>query len=299
VSSPGARSYYDLEFPLNGLDPDTVEATLFEVGACSITLVDRGDEPVLEPKPGEIRLWSDTLVRALFDDSHDALRTLAQLAERLGMEVSAAARLRPVSDRNWERAWAVDWHSMRFGRRLWVCPTTAAAPDDPDAVVVRLDPGLAFGTGTHPTTALCLQILDSLPLARRTLIDYGCGSGILGIAALKLGARSVTAVDLDPQALIATRDNALRNGVSSAIDVQGVPARLSPASCVVANILAGPLIELAPLLMRACATDGELILSGLLKTQAYAVKAAYASGFDKVTTIGRDDWCCLHARRTT
>jgi ribosomal protein L11 methyltransferase len=130
------------------------------------------------------------------------------------------------------------------------------------------------------------------------MIDYGCGSGILGIAALKLGAVQVTAIDLDPQALLATRENAQRNGVSNSIDIQGVPATLTPAECVVANILAGPLIELAPLLTQACTAGGDLLLSGLLKTQADAVKAAYAAGFDRVQVIGQDDWCCIHARRT-
>jgi ribosomal protein L11 methyltransferase len=178
-----------------------------------------------------------------------------------------------------------------------VCPTSAELPPDPHAVVVRLDPGLAFGTGTHPTTALCLQILDSLPVSGRAVIDYGCGSGILGIAALKLGAVHVTAVDLDPQALLATRDNAVRNGVSSSIDVRGIDVELRPAFCVLANILAGPLIELAPRLTAACEPGGYLVLSGLLKTQAYAVKAAYAGAFDKVQTVERDDWCCLYARR--
>jgi len=299
VSAPGdaRRSFYDVELPLNDLDPDAVEEALLDLGASSITLVDRGDEPVLEPKPGEIRLWSDTLVRALFDDSHDALRTLAELAARLGAGAVADARVRPVAMRDWERAWLADWKPLRFGRRLWVCPTASDRPPDPDAVVVRLDPGLAFGTGTHPTTALCLQLLDSLPWPGRSLIDYGCGSGILGIAALKMGAARVQAVDLDPQALIATRENALRNGVSSALEVQGVPARLDRASCVVANILAGPLIELAPLLTEACEAGGDLILSGMLKPQAHAVKDAYASGFDQVQIIGRDEWCCLHARR--
>jgi ribosomal protein L11 methyltransferase len=164
-------------------------------------------------------------------------------------------------------------------------------------VVVRLDPGLAFGTGTHPTTALCLQILDSLPLMGRSMIDYGCGSGILGIAALKLGAAHVCAVDLDPQALLATRDNANANGVGSSIDVQGIEGSLQPAYCVVANILAGPLIELAPALTEACEAGGYLLLSGLLKTQAYAVKAAYGAAFDVVQVVERDDWCCIFARR--
>jgi ribosomal protein L11 methyltransferase len=289
---------YEIEFPLGGFDTDAVEEALLDIGAVSITFVDRGDEPVLEPKPGEIRLWSDTLVRGLFDAASDALSNIQRLGALLGPEITSAARLHSVEDRDWERVWLTDWTSMRFGRRLWVCPTAAPAPEDSEAVIVRLDPGLAFGTGTHPTTALCLQVLDSLPLSGRRIIDYGCGSGILGIAALKLGALHVTAVDLDPQALLATRENAERNGVSDSIDIQGVPANLTAAECVVANILAGPLIELAPLLTQACAAGGDLLLSGLLKTQAYAIKAAYADGFDRVQVIGRDDWCCIHARRT-
>jgi ribosomal protein L11 methyltransferase len=310
-------TFYEIEFPLANLNSETVEAALLEIGASSITFVDRGDEPVLEPMPGEIRLWSDTLVRALFQESSDAaasniaasgvaasdvLRNLDRLAAVLGPQITQTARVRRVEDRDWERVWLADWKSTCFGRRLWVCPTAAALPDDPNAVVVRLDPGLAFGTGTHPTTALCLQILDSLPVAGRRVIDYGCGSGILGIAALKLGAAHVTAVDLDPQALLATRDNAIRNGVSSSVDVQGVDAPgidggLQPAYCVMANILAGPLIELAPKLTAACEPGGYLLLSGLLKTQAYAVKAAYAAAFDRVQVVERDDWCCIYARR--
>jgi ribosomal protein L11 methyltransferase len=227
----------------------------------------------------------------------DAARNVDRLAAFLGPEVGAAASVRWVKDQDWERAWLADWKSMRFGRRLWVCPTAAAPPDDPDAVVVRLDPGLAFGTGTHPTTALCLQILESLPVAGRTVIDYGCGSGILGLAALKLGAAHVRAVDLDPQALLATRDNAIRNGVSAKIEVTGIDGALAQAYCVMANILAGPLIELAPKLTEACEPGGYLLLSGILKTQAFAVKAAYSSAFDMVQVVERDDWCCIYARK--
>src|SRR6202012_477299 len=184
-------SFYEIEFPLAALSSDAVEEALLEAGASSITFVDRGDKPVLEPKPGEIRLWSDTLVRALFQAYRDAALNLNALATALGPHVTQTARVRAVKDQVWERAWLTDWKSLRFGRRLWVCPRAADAPADPEAVVVRLDPGLAFGTGTHPTTALCLQILDSLPLLGRTMLDYGCGSGILGIAALKLGAAHV------------------------------------------------------------------------------------------------------------
>ena len=291
-------TFYEIEFPLAALSSDAVEAALLEVGASSITFVDRGDEPVLEPKPGEVRLWSDTLVRALFQESSDAALNLDRLASALGPHDTQTARVSAVQDQVWERAWLVGWKSLRFGRRLWVCPRAAEAPEDPQAIVVRLDPGLAFGTGTHPTTALCLQLLDSLPIEGRSVIDYGCGSGILGVAALKLGAAQVIAVDLDPQALIATRDNAHRNGVGSSITVQGIEAYLPSAFCVVANILAGPLIELAPKLTLACEPGGHLLLSGLLKTQAYAVKGAYASGFDMVQVIERDEWCCIHARRS-
>jgi ribosomal protein L11 methyltransferase len=290
---------YEIEFPLGALSPETVEDALTEVGSSSVTFSDRGDEPVLEPGPGEVRLWSDTQVRALFDDSHDALDCLARLAERLGPHIAATARVRAVENRDWERVWLRDWKAMRFGRRLWVCPTSEEPPSDPQAVVVRLDPGLAFGTGTHPTTALCLQMLDALPLAGRSVIDYGCGSGILGIAALKLGAAHVVGVDLDPQALIATRDNAARNGVADKLETQGVPATLVPASCVLANILAQPLIELEPILTAACEMRADLFLSGLLKSQAYAVRAAYSARFDIVQVFGREDWCCIHARRTS
>ncbi len=272
-------TFYEIEFPLASLNSEAVEAALVEAGASSITFVDRGDEPILEPLPGEIRLWGDTLVRALFQESSgapplaaasnaaasstaasndvasgagasraatcnavassaavsdatavEAARNLDRLATVLGPHITQTARVIRVVDRDWERVWLADWKPLRFGRRLWVCPTAAALPDDPDAVVVRLDPGLAFGTGTHPTTALCLQILDSVPVSGRTVIDYGCGSGILGIAALKLGAAHVTAVDLDPQALIATRDNAMRNGVSANIDVLGVDVQSSGAA---------------------------------------------------------------------
>jgi ribosomal protein L11 methyltransferase len=289
---------YEIEFPLASLNSEAVETALEEIGAISITFLDRGDEPVLEPKPGEIRLWSDTSVRALFDESHEATSTVGELASRLGAHITGSARLRAVENRDWERVWLQDWKSLRFGRRLWVCPTVEEAPRGPDAVIVRLDPGLAFGTGTHPTTALCLQLLDAFPLAGRSMIDYGCGSGILAIAALKLGASHAVAVDLDPQALLATRDNAIRNEVAERLQIQGVPASLSAADLVVANILAEPLIELFPVLRRACKPGADLVLSGLLKSQAYAVKAAYASGFDIVQVFGREDWCCIHARRT-
>jgi ribosomal protein L11 methyltransferase len=291
--------FYEIEFPLAALSSAQVEAALFEVGASSITFLDGGNEAVLEPKPGEIRLWSDTVVRALFDESHDAMQSLARLADQLGPHITACASVHAVEDQDWERAWLADWKPMRFGARLWVCPTEADAPREANAVVVRLDPGLAFGTGTHPTTALCLQFLDAIPLAGRSVIDYGCGSGILGIAALKLGASQVVAVDLDSQALLATRENAERNAVSAHLRTQAPSAALEPADLVLANILAEPLIELAPILTGACRIGGDLILSGLLRTQAHGVETAYSLAFDMVRVVGQDDWCCIHARRAS
>jgi ribosomal protein L11 methyltransferase len=291
--------FYEIEFPLAALSSAEVEAALFEVGASSITFLDGGNDPVLEPKPGEVRLWTDTVVRALFDESHDAMQSLGRLADRLGPHITACASVQSVKNQDWERAWLAGWKPMRFGVRLWVCPTEADAPREASTVVVRLDPGLAFGTGTHPTTALCLQFLDAMPLAGRSVIDYGCGSGILGIAALKLGASQVMAVDLDPQALLATRENAVRNAVSPRVRTQTAPAALEPADLVLANILAETLIELAPILTSACRIRGDLILSGLLHTQAYAVKAAYGSAFDMVQMVCQDDWCCIHARRAS
>jgi ribosomal protein L11 methyltransferase len=289
--------FYEIEFPLAGLGPDAVEQALLASGAQSITFVDGGDEPVLEPQPGEMRLWRDTLVRALFDAGSDAASSLGLLAASLGPQITRHARVRGVVDRVWERVWLADWKPMRFGSRLWVCPTSAQAPADPGAVVLRLDPGLAFGTGTHPTTALCLEALAGLDLTGKSLLDYGCGSGILGIASIKLGAAHVFAVDLDPQALMATGENARRNGVAGQVTTLDPMAPLPPCDCVVANILAATLLDLRPVLTGACKPGGDLLLSGVLCVQAGAVAAAYASDYALVRTTHRDDWCCVQGRR--
>lgn len=293
--------FYEIEFPLTGLNSETVEAALLACGAISVTYLDRGDEPVLEPLPGEVRLWSDTLVRALFDEDAvgsdaDAAETLRSLATHLSPQVAAAARVRAVADQAWERVWLADWKPMQFGRRLWVCPTSAARPLDPEAVVVWLDPGLAFGTGTHPTTALCLETLDALDLRQKSVVDYGCGSGILAIAALKLGARRAIGIDLDPQALLASRENAIRNGVSAKLDTQ-LPGEAASADCLFANILARPLIELQPTLAALIEPRGDLVLSGILGTQLTDVLAAYRPQFDIVACTQRDEWCCIRAQK--
>ena len=292
-------AFFEIELPLRGRDPQPVEAALTGAGATAISFLDRGDEPILEPRPGEFRLWADTVVRALFDDALDPAACLAHLAAALDPRVIADATLRRVADRAWEREWLKDWKPMRFGTRLWIVPTFAPAPQEPGAIVVRLDPGLAFGTGTHPTTALCLETLAALPLEGLDVLDFGCGSGILAIAALKLGAARARCVDLDPQALSATLANAAANGVAGRIDAAAAQSPLATFDCVLANILAGTLIEIRERLTAACRPGAALLLSGILASQVDPVIAGYRESFDIVGVSRRDDWCCIRARRRT
>ncbi|NNM62764.1 MAG: 50S ribosomal protein L11 methyltransferase [Steroidobacteraceae bacterium] len=289
--------FLEIEFPLEARDAEAVEAALLAAGAASISFFDRGDEPILEPRPGEVRLWSDTLVRALFDGTSDTDAWLCRLSALLGPELTESATLRHIADRAWEREWLRDWKALRFGPRLWVCPTSAAAPADPNAIVVRLDPGLAFGTGTHPTTALCLEALAKLELHGKSVLDFGCGSGILAIAALKLGAAHACCADIDPQALTATRQNAHANDVAARLETLDAQQPLPTAGCVLANILAGPLIEAHERLAAACTSGGDLLLSGILVAQQETVLAAYRASFDIVGVAQREDWCCVHGRR--
>jgi ribosomal protein L11 methyltransferase len=288
-------AHFEIEIPLGQLQSARVETALFDAGASAVTFVDGGDDAVLEPAVGEVRLWTQSLVRGLFDDSLDPTLCLAQLSASLG-DAAAIATIRRVAERPWEREWLKTWRPLRFGRRLWILPHGFTVPDQIDTVVVRLDPGLAFGTGTHPTTALCLEALDALPLTDRTLIDYGCGSGILAISALRLGAAHAIAIDIDPQALIATRDNAALNHVAGRLRVQAPGEDTEPADYVMANILAGPLTALSATLTSLCRPQGALLLSGILESQVNAVSDAYR-GFDIVSCSVRESWCCIEARR--
>jgi ribosomal protein L11 methyltransferase len=201
----------------------------------------------------------------------------------------------------WEREWLKDFHPMRFGQRLWICPGGQRPALDPAAAapcLIELDPGLAFGTGTHPTTALCLEWLDGATLQDRFVVDYGCGSGVLAIAALKLGACAALAIDIDPQALLATRENAARNDVSERLIVGGPDeAQRAPAEVLLANILAEPLLELAPALAERVAAGGAVVLSGILQRQAAPVASRYAAWFDMRPATVRDDWALLYGVR--
>ncbi len=290
--------FLQLILPIGAADPAPYEDALLAAGASSITLEDEGDDPVLEPLPGTTPLWPRVRLKALFDSDIDTDQLLLSLAAEFG-EVLSQARFETLADRAWEREWLKDFKPMRFGQRLWICPGgQIPTAEQPTAVMIELDPGLAFGTGTHPTTALCLEWLDAANVAGKRVIDYGCGSGILAIAAAKLGAAHVSAVDIDPQALIATRDNAERNGVAHLITPQLVEgASLAPADILLANILAGPLESLAPTFASLVPAGGRLVLSGILRNQAEAVATTYAPWFDIAPAVVRDDWARLDGVR--
>jgi len=287
--------HLQLTLDIGPRDPAAYEDALFALGALSVTLEDAADDPVLEPAPGATPLWPTVVVKALFDAAADPVAIVAALAAEL--PGGAVPRAEVVPDKAWEREWLRDFSPMRFGHRLWVCPGGMPA-GDAEAIRIELDPGLAFGSGTHPTTALCLEWLDAQPLAGASVVDYGCGSGILAIAAARLGARHVRAVDIDPQALIATVGNAVRNGVAHVIEATGDP-RLAPAGAdaLLANILAGPLVELAPRFAEAVTPGGRIALSGLLREQADAVTAAYRPCFHIGPAIERDGWMLLAGHR--
>jgi len=289
---------------LDGLSPDLVETILVRHGACSVTLSDGGDDPQLEPAPGETPLWRDTRITGLFDENADLDALESRLRAGLDVEVLPPSRIEALEERDWELEWRNDFAAMRFGDRLWVCPADSL-PDRRHGVgvVVRLDPGVAFGTGTHATTALCLEWLDGIDMHGKTILDYGCGSGILAIAALKLGAARAAVTDIDPQALAAARRNAARNGVADRLEVLDLANVAGRYDIVVANILAGPLVELAPELCAATAEGGHLVLSGLLARQRETLETAYAPfvRFDDVAQRVQDGqtWLRLSGSRVS
>ncbi|MBD3643164.1 MAG: 50S ribosomal protein L11 methyltransferase [Alcanivorax sp.] len=268
---------------------DAFQSALEDMGACAVTLTDGADQPVFEPPPGARPLWQNTVVSALFDADRDPALILAALQQQ-GLEAQAHHH-ETLDDQVWERAWMDDFAPMRFGERLWIVPSWSESPD-PEAVNLKLDPGLAFGTGTHETTALCLEWLDRADLKSKAVLDFGCGSGVLAIAALLLGAGNATGTDIDPQALTASEDNARNNGVADGLSLylpENLPADYR-CDVLVANILAGPLIDLAGQLAGYCRPGGSLALSGILAEQAESVRAAYTPWFDLNPTTQQGDW---------
>lgn len=269
---------------------------LTQAGALAVTLHDAGDAPLLEPGPGETPVWPETIVVGLFEADCDMVSVLEFLNTSEGHELQY--QLEPLEDKDWERTWMDNYHPMSFGNRLWICPSWAKPPQ-PDAINLMLDPGLAFGTGTHPTTSLCLEWLDQHDVSGLEVIDYGCGSGILAIAAALLGAKHVWAIDHDPQALMATQANARQNQVEKQITV-GQPDELPDlkSKLILANILAGPLMSLAPVLAEHTKFDGHLVLSGLLAKQAAEVAEHYQPWFTMQAPREKEDWVLLEGKKT-
>lgn len=269
-----------------------------ELGAVSVTYSDAEDEPVYEPAIDQTQIWSSTRVTALFElDSDPAVVQTLVFNEFIGHPLSAWHE-EVLQDQAWERAWMEHFQPMLFADRLWICPS-GQERDQAGTVCMTLDPGLAFGTGTHPTTALCLEWLASHDLTGQVVIDYGCGSGILAVAALLLDAAEAHGLDIDPQALTATQYNAEKNGVEAGIRYY-LPEQFTPftADVVLANILAKPLIELAPGIAALVKPGGQLILSGILNEQADSVAEAYRrQGLLVDAAVSREDWCRLDARK--
>lgn len=277
----------------------SVESTLMDAGALSVTIKDAADDPILEPAIGTTPLWENAIITGLFDNTMEQDSLVASLRSALPKNCEVSAET--LDDKDWTRAWMDNYKAMQFGKRLWVCPRHLEPPD-PAAVNLRLDPGLAFGTGTHPTTALCLTWLDENITQQNNILDYGCGSGILAIAALLLGAHHADCVDIDEQAIIVTVENTKTNNVESKTKAMMVKQFESTENnqkydVVLANILSGPLIELAPTLQNYVKKDGDIVLSGILQEQATQTKQSYARYFEMDDIKVEDDWVMLHGRK--
>lgn len=276
------------------------ENCLFSAGAQTVTLTDAADQPILEPGVNEIPLWNAVIVTGLFNFDNNQQSLLDNIKICMA-DVTYSCSAEILEDQNWTRAWMDHYHAMPFGGRLWVCPLHIEPPE-PTAINLRLDPGLAFGTGTHPTTSLCLHWLDQNIKTQGTLLDYGCGSGILAIAACMLGTQRADGVDIDPQALLATHSNAEINHVDNKIktylpeDFQKQHSK-TQYDIVVANILSGPLAELSATLAGHTKTHGHIVLSGILKEQAESVLEAYGNFFTMDTPKFEEDWVLLHGTK--
>ncbi|VAW69092.1 Ribosomal protein L11 methyltransferase [hydrothermal vent metagenome] len=271
---------------------DKAEQALLDAGALSVTFSDAEDKPVLEPLPGQTPLWENIILTGLFDADINT-KALKQ-SVIAGSEGLSSIKIEALEDKDWVRAWMDDYKPMQFGSRLWVCPKHIAPPE-PNAINLMLDPGLAFGTGTHPTTALCLEWLDAATINNKQILDFGCGSGVLAIAALLLGATHCDATDIDPQAITASSDNALANKVNNKLKlylVDDMPAEQSRNTydIVLANILAGPLTELAEQLSGYCKPAGYIVLSGILESQSEKIIKAYAPWFNLEPVKLKGDW---------
>jgi len=289
-------AWLQISITTNKQNIELAENILLAQGAYTVTLKDAADEPILEPEPGTTPMWQNAVVTGLFDGTENREKLLREINSKIsGSEHTTQAEI--LEDQQWDRAWMSNFQPMQFGARLWVCPWHLDPPD-PTAINLRLDPGLAFGTGTHPTTALCLRWLEQHAQPPQTLLDYGCGSGILAIAALLLGIEQVDGVDIDPQALEASLSNAEANKVADKLNLYRVE-QFQPQKydVVMANILSGPLINLAATFANHTETGGHIVLSGILTEQADEVTAAYSKYFAMKAPQHEEDWVMLHGLR--
>lgn len=290
-------NWVQISATVDASNAEALEEGLLAAGASAVTLLDAADQPILEPALGTTPLWKDTTVLGLFqadEDIEEAKRISLEIYRNLSGDQAAQLNSEILENEDWTRKWIENFKPMQFGSRLWVCPSWLEQPD-PNAVNLILDPGLAFGTGTHPTTALCLKWLDEQDLSGKTVVDYGCGSGILGIAALLLGAEKVYAIDNDPQALTATRDNAERNQIDANKVITLLPDEVGPiqADILIANILAQPLYALRDKMLSLLTAEGKLALSGVLDHQAAELNAYYRESAVMEEPVTQQEWARL------
>ncbi|WP_119342731.1 50S ribosomal protein L11 methyltransferase [Facilibium subflavum] len=288
--------WHEISVTCNQQNLEAIEALLLQLGACSISYQDAKDQPILEPQPGENPLWDEIVLVGLFTEEHELQVIGNQVLKTFDYLKNDAIKLKSFADKEWTRQWMQDFKPMTFGKRLIICPSWQEnSVTTSNKTKLLLDPGLAFGTGTHPTTALCLNWLDENITTSQSVIDYGCGSGILAIAAKKLGAQEVIAIDNDPQAIMASKDNAIKNNITNGFTAylsNEIPI-LPQVDIVIANILAGILIDLSHQITALVKPGGKLALSGILHDQVDAVLTAYRNDFDFASPIIKEDWALL------
>jgi len=290
--------WQQLKIQLESEDCASLEQLLLEHGALSISYLDAEDQPIFQKEPGSTPLWKNTCLLSLFDESANLKGLLNNLRHNCLVKNPGELSIEILEDQEWERSWMADFHPMQFGQRLWICPSWQTPPD-PNAVNIILDPGLAFGSGTHTTTSLCLRWLEQAPLNAAAVVDYGCGSGILAIAAALLGADKVHAVDNDPQAIAATIDNGYRNSIPEGVITACLPEALQSlqADILVANILAEPLLDLSAKFSQLIKPGGRIVLSGVLEEQLASLVACYSHWFDLDNPVIEQQWSLLSGTR--
>ena len=287
--------YFEVKIPCLSTEVDEIEAVLFALGACSVTFRDAEDVAILEPAPGEMPLWKDIEITAMYTRDFDEVGIVKSIKAKLPIHDAISEKL---INQVWERTWLEHFKPMQFGNHTWIIPSEFEAPHK-DAVNIYLDPGLAFGTGTHATTALCLNWIDLNKLNNKTAIDFGCGSGILAIAAIKHGAKKVYCTDIDPQAIESTISNCENNNALSKIEIVATNkvSKLKNLDIVMANILAAPLMTLTDTFYDMLKDDGELIMSGILSEQTDEIVAKFKHSFVDFQIKIADDWASVYARK--